>query len=128
MSLAGCVGIGGMTFFPTSDVSKDDRTKAEIIKSRGIPTEIEKISEFEENLVYDTGMRWSGCIVIVGVVIPVPVPLMVPSGRNQTTFHLRNDQVLEIKDSSNKNSFCFAGYAMLNEGSGAGKFTFECTK
>lgn len=88
ISLIGCVGIGGMTFSPQSDVSQDTRSKAEIMKSYGTPSKIEKISEFEENLVYDTGLRWSGCIVIVGVVIPVPVPLIVPCGRNRTTFHI----------------------------------------
>lgn len=128
ISLAGCVGIGGMTFSPQSSITQDTRSKAEIVKSYGTPSKIEKISEYEENLVFDSGLRWSGCIVIIGVVIPIPMPLMVPSGRNRTTFHIKNDQAVEMSSSFNKDSLCFAGYAMMNEGIGAGRFTFECSK
>lgn len=106
MMLCGCVGIGVLypKDYPTTDnpdVSviaghySSHKTSysldcTEVIRKWGEPSQTYKNNE-ETLLVYKHGITWAGIMPIIGV----PIPIALPVGRKSTSLVCKGDQVIK---------------------------------
>ena len=92
--LSGCFGLAVGTF-GTFESGKEmgsrfSETRDELVRERGAPDAIETHGRCEA-LVYRDGWSWSGVGAFLGV---VPVPLLVPSGRDEEKIYLRDGRTV----------------------------------
>jgi hypothetical protein len=89
--LAGCaVGAFTQTRSITQENVADYPTKAVLQQRMGSPNEIQCKPEGQEVWIYNGTPRWSGTFLWA---IIVPLPLMIPAGRDNWTFTLDGDRV-----------------------------------
>lgn len=127
--LSGCVGAGFLVSYSSSKTDEYLKSKDELVKSQGKPIKVNRISDFEEVLVYKSdSWNWIGIMPYISIGIPIPIPLFISTGYKTFEYHVRNDMVFEIviKQTSQKN--CFTGYGLINEASSNTKFYFECDR
>lgn len=105
----GCVGLVGVArgtgeyaieapVLTTPAARLSDPTGADVRRELGEPDAIQSGPEGKERWVYRTGLRWHGAGLLLLV---VPVPLLVPTGRNEATVHVRDGQVIAVRGRSN---------------------------
>lgn len=101
--LTGCIGVEMQTFHSGTEFSdrtgdREYDTEGEVIRRNGEPSEIMKISDKEEiYLYYNLGLGWTGFVPIIWVsVIPVPMPLVIPTRKNYTEYHLVSGVVQSV--------------------------------
>jgi hypothetical protein len=93
--LPGCVGFA---YFGTEHMdgldptavyeagNKRPVTEETLLRRMGEPDERLILSETKETWVYDRGLRWNG----VALLVIIPIPLILPVGRDSDTFHMEN--------------------------------------
>jgi hypothetical protein len=118
--LNGCIGAGLVTFSSESihKNSMNGSTKSDVLKLNGEPSSIKKISEIEEVYIYDKGLGWTGALpYIVVTIIPVPLPLLIPTRRNYDEYHLLSEKLLSKTTHTTKTelSECILGFGIESE-------------
>lgn len=101
--LSNCVGIG--LIYPTKDIYERKFKSEKEDVSR--PYKIKKISESSEIWIYkDDGFKWAGVFLIVGV----PIPLAIPVGKNKTYLFFENDLIVKQINTSTTYTTATCGF------------------
>lgn len=107
MFLSGCAGLGVATFgtherFASEFELQPERnktayfgsnqkyTKEQIVRLWGKPDKV-GVRHGYDFITYYNGYNWSG---IGAFVVVIPIPLVVPSSRNQQTFYFENNNAI----------------------------------
>jgi len=118
ITLSGCFGVG-VDFLGEKNIvnNKGGTSKDDLIRIYGKPNLINKISDKEEILVYNNGLGWGGVMPYVSILIPIPVPILVPTHHNWSEYHISNNIVITetLHYTGNTNYFC--GFTPEDEGS-----------
>lgn len=119
-SLSGCgLAVGVVISKPETRIEECKfKNKAELIQQRGIPTTVDKISELDEIYYYNADIGWTGVVPVIYALIPVPVPLLLPTRKNGYEYHIHREEIVSAKQTYTEELSCFWGYATLNEGVG----------
>jgi len=85
--ITGCMGVSVGTF-GTFEIKQENisLTKEQLISRNGVPDDISTTGNCEV-LTYFDGYSWSG---IGAFVVIIPVPLLVPSGYDETRYYFIN--------------------------------------
>jgi hypothetical protein len=62
---------------------------SEVRRAWGEPDEVTKLGDGTERWTYVGGLRWNGVVLVV---VFVPIPLLVPVGREQVTIRFRGGE------------------------------------
>jgi len=100
---AGCAGIGGFAVgdrqtatTPNSEFVSEDwpsgwSTRSKLLSEKGPPKSTQSSPNGCEVLEYDAGPSWSGLGIYL---IVVPIPLMLPSGRQSDRFYVAEEEIV----------------------------------
>jgi len=64
-------------------------TDTEVRSAWGEPDEVTSLGDGTERWTYVGGLRWNGVVLVVVI---VPIPLLIPVGREQVTFRFRGGE------------------------------------
>ena len=124
MMLSGCVGIG--VLYPQDSATTDnphvsiirgyysaDKTPdsidcMEVIRRWGEPSKTYRDGE-TSTLVYKEGLVWAGVMPIIGI----PIPIAVPVGRKSTSLVCRGDDVIKAMQTETRLAAAYCG--MISE-------------
>jgi hypothetical protein len=125
--LCGCYGVGVTVSGPHEGEKIETflTKKEQLISSRGAPSKIVTISDFEEDLYYDDGLGWSGIMPYVALGLPIPVPLFIPTHFKWTKYHIKGSRVETITAKGTRTSGCYVGWDSNVEG-GGGRWEAVC--
>lgn len=94
-------------------------TKSQLLGAWGAPNNVTRNGDIEYLQYKQRGLAWAG---IVPVVI-IPLPLVVPVGKNGVIFGFNNEQLISVKSQSRHGILALCGMFLMDEPSG---FKFGC--
>lgn len=128
--LTGCIGIGGGIITVHSATSHDKienyNYNVDYIRSH---SNVKRISDTEEVCIRDEGFGWTGVVLMIhALLIPVPVPLILPTRENYWEYQLISGKVQSATHhfSTGTSTMCFMGYGTESEATTKYEWMFRC--
>ena len=72
-------------------------TKAHVLDAWDKPDRVETTSTADERWIYETGIRWNGVVLFLGV----PIPLLIPVGFDHLAIEYAGDAVVAVETLNN---------------------------
>jgi hypothetical protein len=102
-TLPACIGVGYLSTAHQTGLSPDmhrpfigggprEVYQVMLEDALGEPDERSVADNGDETWTYDRGLRWNGALLFA----VIPVPLLVPVGRNRDTYHIRDNEVIRV--------------------------------
>ena len=73
-------------------------TKGHVLDAWGKPDRIETSSQGNPRWIYETGIRWNGIVVFLGI----PIPLLIPVGSDYMVVEYAGDSVVAVETVNNE--------------------------
>ncbi len=101
----GQFGLGGKGF--VNEYKPETLTADQLIEVWGQPDKKYSDNDFEIWRYNKSGLAWAG---IMPVIVIIPIPLLVPTGKHYTNFKVQNNVILSATENIRTGSLAFCGF------------------